>query len=56
MALWSKVPDSSQHRNCREMKRQLLVPRQKICTDIHVPAEDTDKAFMRDWNFLVSHG
>lgn len=47
MALWSKVPDSSQHRNCREMKRQLLVPIQKICIDIHVPFDEADKAFMR---------
>jgi hypothetical protein len=27
-----------------------------LCTDIHVPTEETDKAFMRAWNFLVSHG
>ena len=27
-----------------------------LCTDIRVPAEDADKAFMRAWNFLVSHG
>ena len=27
-----------------------------ICTDIGVPAEEADKAFMRAWNFLVSHG
>ena len=27
-----------------------------LCTDIRVPAEEADKAFMRAWNFLVSHG
>ena len=27
-----------------------------LCTDIQVPAEEADKAFMRAWNFLVSHG
>ena len=27
-----------------------------LCTDIQVPAEQADKAFMRAWNFLVSYG
>ena len=27
-----------------------------LCTDIRVPAEEEDKAFMRAWNSLVSHG
>jgi len=27
-----------------------------LCTDIQVPTEEADKAFMRAWNFLVSHG
>ena len=27
-----------------------------LCTDIRVPAEEADKAFVRAWNFLVSHG
>jgi hypothetical protein len=27
-----------------------------LCTDIQVPAEEADKAFIRAWNFLVSHG
>ena len=27
-----------------------------LCTDIQVSAEQADKAFMRAWNFLVSHG
>ena len=27
-----------------------------LCTDIRLLAEDVDKAFMRAWNFLVSHG
>ena len=35
---------------------KLPAPRQMLCTDIRVPAEEADKAFMRAWNFLVSHG
>ena len=54
--LTSKVPDSSQRRYYRGKKRKLPEPRQMLCTDIHVPAEEADKAFMRAWNFLVSHG
>ena len=27
-----------------------------LCTDIRVPAEEADKAFMLAWNILVSHG
>ena len=27
-----------------------------LCTDIQVPAEEADKAFIRAWNFMVSHG
>jgi len=27
-----------------------------LYTDIQVPTEEADKAFMRSWNFLVSHG
>ena len=56
MVLWSKVPESSQRRYYREKKRKLPEPRQMLCTDIRVLAEDADKAFMRAWNFLVSHG
>ena len=56
MALWSKVPDSSHRRYYRKFKRKLPSPRQMLCTDIQVQAKDTDKAFMRAWNFLVSHG
>jgi len=40
----------------REKERKLPVPRQMLCTDIQIPAEEADKAFMRAWNFLVSHG
>ena len=54
--LTSKVPDSSQRRYYRGKKRKLPEPRQMLCTDIQVPAEEADKAFMRAWNFLVSHG
>ena len=54
--LTSKAPDSSHRRYYRGKKRKLPAPRQMLCTDIHVPAEEADKAFMRAWNFLVSHG
>jgi site-specific DNA recombinase len=27
-----------------------------LCTDIQVPVEEADRAFMRAWNFLISHG
>ena len=27
-----------------------------LCTDIQVLTKNADKAFMRAWNFLVSHG
>ena len=56
MALWSKAPDSSQRRYFRMKKRIPPIPRQMLCTDTRVPAEEADKAFMRAWNFLVSHG
>ena len=36
--------------------RKLPKERQMLCTDIQVPAEEADKAFMRAWNFVVSHG
>ena len=52
----AKCPGSSSHRYYREKKRKLPVPRQMLCTDIQVPAEEADKAFMRAWNFLVNHG
>ena len=55
MALWSKVPDSSQRRYYREKKRKLPVPRQMLCTDIRIPAEEADKAFTRAWNLIVGH-
>ena len=35
---------------------KLPVPRQMLCTDIRVPVEEVDRAFIRAWNFLVSHG
>ena len=54
--LTSKAPDSSHRRYYREKKRKLPQPRQLLCTDIRVPAEEADKAFMRAWNFLISHG
>lgn len=56
MALWSKVPESSHRQYYRKNKRKMPVPRQMFCTDIQVPAEVADKAFMHAWNFLVSHG
>jgi hypothetical protein len=34
----------------------LPAPRQMLCIDIRVRAEEAVKAFMRAWNFLVSHG
>ena len=54
--LTSKAPDSSYCRYYRKYKRKLPAPRQMLCTDIQVPAEEADKAFVRAWNFLVSHG
>lgn len=50
------VHDKKQRRYYRMKKRILPVPRQMLCTDIRVPTEEADKAFMRAWNFLVSHG
>ena len=52
--LTSKAPDSRFADT--KKKRKLPPPRQMLCTDIQVPAEEADKAFMRAWNFLVSHG
>ena len=54
--LTSKAPDSSHRRYYRGKKRKLPQPRQMLCTDIKIPAEEADKAFMRAWNFLISHG
>lgn len=56
MPLRNKGPVSRDTARQREKRRKLPIPRQMVCTDIQVPAEDADKAFMRAWNFLVSHG
>jgi site-specific DNA recombinase len=54
LRLKGAVPQCVEVRRAKEKK--LPVPRQMLCTDIRVPAEEADKAFMRAWNFLVSHG
>ena len=56
MMLWSKVPESSHRVYYRKHKRKLPSPRQMLCTDLQVSAKEADKAFIRAWNFLVSHG
>lgn len=40
----------------RDTRRKLPKERQMLCTDIRVPAEEADKAFMRAWNLIVGHG
>ena len=54
--LTSKNPKNPYVRCYRKLHRKLPVPRQMLCTDIRIPAEEADRAFMRAWNFLVSHG
>ena len=54
--LTSKASNNKHVKNCREHHRKPPIPRQRLCADIQVPAEEADKAFMRAWNFLVSHG
>ena len=56
MSLKNKGPVSWDTARQREKRRKLPASRQMLYTDIQVPAEETDKAFMRAWNFLVSHG
>ena len=43
-------------KNYRKHHRKLPKTRQMLCTDIRVSAREADKAFMRVWNLLVSHG
>ncbi len=54
--LTNKAPDSRHVKNYRKHHRKLPKERQMICTDIQIPTEEADKAFMRAWNFLVGHG
>jgi len=54
LTLRGAVPRCVEVRRAKE--RKLPVPRKMLCTDIRVPAEEAEKAFMRAWNFLVSHG
>ena len=54
--LKSNAPDSKYVKNYRKHHRKLPKEHQMLCTDIRVPAEDADKAFIRAWKFLVSHG
>jgi len=53
--LISKNPEYASVRHYRKYNRKLPVPRQMICTDIRIPAEQADKAFVRAWNLLVGH-
>ena len=53
LRLKGAVPRCVEVRRAKE--RKLPVPRQMLCTDIQVPAEEANKAFMRAWNFLISH-
>jgi len=54
--LTSKTPENASLKCYRKHYMKLPKPRQMLCTDIHVPVKDADKAFMRAWNLLVSHG
>ena len=50
-----KMPKSRNDTPANIKRRKKPVPRQMYCTDIKVPVEDMDKAFIKDWNFLVDH-
>lgn len=53
--LTSKAPDTKHVKNYRKHHRKLPLARQMLCTDIRIPAEEADKAFIRAWNLLVGH-
>lgn len=48
MATWSKNPNPKR-------KRKKPVPRQMYCTDIKMPIENIEKAFIDAWNLLVEN-
>nr|WP_319489334.1 recombinase family protein [uncultured Caproiciproducens sp.] len=54
MALWSKDTDSRAARY-RAKHRKMSAERQMLCTDIQIPADAPEKAFVKAWNLLVSH-
>ena len=54
--LTSENPENTYVKCYRKHHRKLPVPRQMLCTDTQVPAEEPDKVSMRTWIFLVSHG
>jgi site-specific DNA recombinase len=54
MALWSKDTDS-RAAHYRAKHRKLPAERQMFCTDIQIPAEAPEKAFVKAWNLIISH-
>ena len=54
MALWSKYPDSN-HARYRAKNRKVPEERQMLCTDIQIPANAPEKAFVKAWNLIISH-
>ena len=54
MPLWSKHPDTS-HARYRAKHRKLPEERQMLCTDIEIPHDAPERAFVKAWNLIVSH-
>jgi len=54
MALWSKDTDSCAA-HYRAKHRKLPAGRQMLCTDIQIPVDAPEKAFMKAWNLIISH-
>ena len=54
MALWSK-DTNSRAAHYRAKHRKLPAERQMFCTDIQIPAEAPEKAFVKAWNLIISH-
>jgi hypothetical protein len=54
MALWCKNPNSRAV-HYRDKHRKLPEKRQMLCTDIQIPADAPEKAFVKAWNLIVSH-
>jgi len=54
MTLWSKAPDS-RYTRYRAKHRKPPKPRPMLCTDVQIPADQPEKAFVKAWNQLVNH-
>ena len=54
MALWSNDPDS-RYARYRAKHRKLPEERQMLCTDIEIPSDAPEQAFIKAWNLIISH-